>query len=347
MLVTDEMLRGMRPGSVVVDLAAEQGGNCEASQPGREVGGHGARVLAPLSLATTIPYHASQLYAKNLANFVLNMTKQGELAARVERGRDRPRQQADARRARSWRRACARRSGCSPLPAPAPVRCLRRRARRERHPRPAIIRALESAPHAQLCPSRTPPRTRLEDLLARPDAEVGLAEAALLIAAQEYDGLDVRAYLVRLDEMGRALRARLEDEPRPERAVMALNHYLFQELGFRGNTEQYYDARNSYLNEVLDRRTGIPITLSLVYIEVARRGGLEVEGVGLPGPLRRAGADARARPAVDPFHGGDAALREGLPGAARPHLQRQGQARAQDARGPAGARRCSSACSAT
>ena len=64
---------------------------------------------------------------------------------------------------------------------------------------------------------------------------------------------------------------------------MALNHYLFQELGFRGNTEQYYDARNSYLNEVLDRRTGIPITLSLVYIEVARRAGLDVEGVGLPG----------------------------------------------------------------
>ena len=108
-------------------------------------------------------------------------------------------------------------------------------------------------------------------MLRLPDADVELAEAALLIAAQEHEGLDVRGYLVRIDEMGRALRARLEDEQRPERAVMALNHYLFQELGFRGNTEQYYDARNSYLNEVLDRRTGIPITLSLVYIEVARR----------------------------------------------------------------------------
>ena len=80
-LVTTEMLRAMRPGSVIVDLAAEQGGNCEASQPGRELEAHGARVIAPLSLATAIPYHASQLYAKNLANFVLNMTKQGELAA--------------------------------------------------------------------------------------------------------------------------------------------------------------------------------------------------------------------------------------------------------------------------
>jgi NAD(P) transhydrogenase subunit alpha len=78
-LVTDGMLAGMRPGSVVVDLAAEQGGNCEASEPGRDVVRHGVRVLAPLSLATTIPYHASQLYAKNVANFVVNMTKKGEL----------------------------------------------------------------------------------------------------------------------------------------------------------------------------------------------------------------------------------------------------------------------------
>jgi NAD(P) transhydrogenase subunit alpha len=78
-LVTAEMLGGMRPGSVVVDLAAEQGGNCEASEPGKDVVRNGVRVLAPLSLATTIPHHASQLYAKNVANFVVNMVKKGEL----------------------------------------------------------------------------------------------------------------------------------------------------------------------------------------------------------------------------------------------------------------------------
>ncbi len=78
-LVTDEMLQGMRPGSVVVDLAAEQGGNCEASEGGKEVLRHGVRVLAPLSLATAIPHHASQLYSKNVANFVVNMMKKGEL----------------------------------------------------------------------------------------------------------------------------------------------------------------------------------------------------------------------------------------------------------------------------
>jgi regulator of sirC expression with transglutaminase-like and TPR domain len=133
---------------------------------------------------------------------------------------------------------------------------------------------------------------------------VDLAEAALLVAAQEYEELDVRGYLVRLDEMGRALRMRLEDEPRPERAVMALNHYLFQELGFRGNTEQYYDARNSYLNDVLDRRTGIPITLSVVYIEVARRAGLDVEGVGLPGHFVVRVQTAARGLIVDPFHAG-------------------------------------------
>jgi len=147
-------------------------------------------------------------------------------------------------------------------------------------------------------------RTRLEDLLRQGDLEVDLAEAALLIAAQEYLDLDVRGYLTRLDEMGRALRARLENEQRPERAVMALNHYLFQELGFRGNTEQYYDARNSYLNEVLERRTGIPITLSLVYIEVARRAGLDVEGVGLPGHFVVRVQTAARGLLVDPFHGG-------------------------------------------
>ncbi|MGE5125308.1 MAG: SirB1 family protein [Betaproteobacteria bacterium] len=147
-------------------------------------------------------------------------------------------------------------------------------------------------------------RGRLEDLLSRPDREVNLAEAALLVAAEEYAGLDVRSYLARLDEMGAGLRQRLDDEPRPERAIMALNHYLFQEQGFHGNSERYYDARNSYLNEVLDRRTGIPITLSTVFMEVAARAGLEVEGVGLPGHFV-VRVQTPSRPLlVDPFHGG-------------------------------------------
>jgi regulator of sirC expression with transglutaminase-like and TPR domain len=153
-------------------------------------------------------------------------------------------------------------------------------------------------------------RRQFRDILARPDAAVDLAEASLLIACEEYPDLDVPAYLARLDEMGAALRARLAREPRPERAVMALNRYLFQEEGFRGNAAEYYDPRNSYLNEVLDRRTGIPISLSTVYMEVAARAGLQVEGVGLPGHFIvrvRAGAHAIL---IDPFHSG-ALLSEG------------------------------------
>lgn len=118
-LVTSEMLRGMRPGSVIVDLAAEQGGNCEASQPGSEVVQHGVRVIAPLNLAASIPHHASQLYARNLANFVQNMTRKGELVmadddeivreSRLTRGGE-----VVAARVREA-------LGLAPLPAPVPA----------------------------------------------------------------------------------------------------------------------------------------------------------------------------------------------------------------------------------
>ena len=147
-------------------------------------------------------------------------------------------------------------------------------------------------------------RRQFRDILSRPDAAVDLAEASLLIACEEYPELDVPAYLTRLEAMGSALRERLADEPRPERAVMALNRYLFQEEGFHGNAEEYYDPRNSYLNEVLDRRMGIPISLSTVYMEVARRAGLRVEGVGMPGHFIvrvRAGPHAIL---IDPFYAG-------------------------------------------
>jgi regulator of sirC expression with transglutaminase-like and TPR domain len=147
-------------------------------------------------------------------------------------------------------------------------------------------------------------RRQFSDILAQDDGSVDLAEAALLIACEEYPNLDVPGYLARFEDMARELRERLAEEPRPERAVMALNRYLFQEQGFHGNTEAYYDPRNSYINEVLDRRTGIPITLSTVYIEVARRAGLHVEGVGLPGHfIVRVNVPGRGV-LIDPYHCG-------------------------------------------
>lgn len=104
----------------------------------------------------------------------------------------------------------------------------------------------------------------------------------MLIAAEEYPDLDPRVYLEQLDALGRTCRARLEHESAPERQIAELNALLFGEEGFRGNAASYYDPRNSYLNQVLDRRLGIPITLSLVYVEVGRRAGLPLAGVGFP-----------------------------------------------------------------
>ena len=87
----------------------------------------------------------------------------------------------------------------------------------------------------------------------------------------------------RLDAIAATVRGRLAADAAPEQRVAALNHHLFAELRFAGNTDAYYDPRNSYLNEVLARRTGIPITLSVVYLEVGRRVGLALEGVPFPG----------------------------------------------------------------
>ena len=144
---------------------------------------------------------------------------------------------------------------------------------------------------------------RFREMAAGPEADVDLAEASLLIAAEEYPDLDPAVYLARLDELGSALRRETGDA-RAEDAVPALNRLLFEQEGFHGNTEDYYDPRNSFLNDVLDRRTGIPISLCTVYMEVARRAGLCVEGVGLPGHFVVRLASPSASLLVDPFHGG-------------------------------------------
>lgn len=115
------------------------------------------------------------------------------------------------------------------------------------------------------------------------DEDVSLAEGALWIAAGEYPGLAVGAYLDQLDEMAAKLRARLRADVATAEKLLALNHFLFSELGFSGNSDDYYDPRNSFLNEVLERRLGIPITLGVVYIEIGRRIGLGLHGVSFPG----------------------------------------------------------------
>lgn len=127
------------------------------------------------------------------------------------------------------------------------------------------------------------PAERWRQIVAAADDQVNLAEAALVIAAGEYQDLDIGAYLGRIDDMAARLRCRLRRDITPTETLIALNHYLFEELGFSGNGAEYYDPRNSFLNEVIDRRLGIPITLSVIYIEVGRRVGLALHGVSFPG----------------------------------------------------------------
>jgi regulator of sirC expression with transglutaminase-like and TPR domain len=133
-----------------------------------------------------------------------------------------------------------------------------------------------------------------------------LAEACLLIAQDAYPDLDVAQYMARIEGLAATVKSRLSSDAFAEQKVMVLNRYLFNELGYCGNTGDYYDPRNSYLNQVLERRTGIPITLSILYMEVGRRLGLRFEGVSFPGhflvKLRVTGGQL----VLDPFLGGEA-----------------------------------------
>ena len=164
------------------------------------------------------------------------------------------------------------------------------------------------------------PRSRLVALAGTADAR-SLAEGAFWIAAEAHPDLDVQHWLGRLDALGHRASERLTSEMDVDRAASAVARFLFEEEGFRGNTEDYYDPRNSFLNDVLDRRLGIPITLSVVYVAVAARAGLEAAGVGLPGHfVVRAERRGRHR-LLDPFHGGtllDRAACEALVARVRP-----------------------------
>jgi regulator of sirC expression with transglutaminase-like and TPR domain len=150
-----------------------------------------------------------------------------------------------------------------------------------------------------------PAHDRFAELMARDEAEIDLARACLLISQDAYPGLDVDGYLGEIERLAARLKGRLPQARGAEERVVALNQFLFDELGYCGNADNYYDPRNSYLNEVLDRRTGIPLTLSVLYLELGRRVGLSLEGVSFPGhflvrlPLRS------AMLVLDPFSGGE------------------------------------------
>jgi regulator of sirC expression with transglutaminase-like and TPR domain len=149
-----------------------------------------------------------------------------------------------------------------------------------------------------------------EDLLrALNEPGEALAPVALAIAGVEYPALDAAPYLQRLERMGEAAAGRLQRHLGAPASVLiaTLNAYLYEELGFSGNRDRYDDPRNSFLNEVLDRRLGIPISLAVVYLEIGRRAGLRLEGVNFPGHflVRAPAAPGEMEDAiVDPFHAG-------------------------------------------
>jgi regulator of sirC expression with transglutaminase-like and TPR domain len=146
--------------------------------------------------------------------------------------------------------------------------------------------------------------TALTDLAADPEYPVDLARVALLIARDAYPRMNPWSYLHRLDRLADQLRNRLKGSL--EARTAELSTFLFEECGFAGNTEHYYDPRNSYLNKVLDRQIGLPISLSLVAMSVGTRAGLPVVGVALPGHFVAKAIDLNGDQILfDPFNGGE------------------------------------------
>lgn len=145
---------------------------------------------------------------------------------------------------------------------------------------------------------------RLRDALRHERSEVTLDVAALELASIEFPGLDADASLFRLENLAEQIRSQLTSNATGLDFIKAMKEVLFETLQFRGNEENYYDPRNSCLNSVLMRRLGIPISLSVLYIEIARRLSRPVYGVGLPGHFIVAYEDADSRYWVDPYNHG-------------------------------------------
>jgi regulator of sirC expression with transglutaminase-like and TPR domain len=142
------------------------------------------------------------------------------------------------------------------------------------------------------------------------DEQIDLAKAALYIAQEEYPTLDPAEYLNVLDVMASEVAQRLQDRLYPLRIVKSINQYLYEDLGFTGNTRDYYDPCNSFLNDAIDRRTGIPITLALIYLEVARRLDFPMVGIGMPGHFLIRPEFEGAGIFVDAFNRGEVLFQE-------------------------------------
>ncbi|MFL5343064.1 MAG: transglutaminase family protein, partial [Gemmataceae bacterium] len=153
-------------------------------------------------------------------------------------------------------------------------------------------------------------RDELAKVLSADEAKIDLAHAALLVAKLDNDDVDVPTYRSELDHLGKKLAATFPKDAGEKEKLAALNKFLFEERGYHGSRADYYHRSNSYLNEVIDDREGLPITLAVLYMELARRVGLSTEGVGLPGHFVVRFLPAKGEPQlIDVFDGGKALSR--------------------------------------
>src|ERR1041385_9372104 len=147
-------------------------------------------------------------------------------------------------------------------------------------------------------------RQRFVEIARRPDAQLDLVEGSRVIALEDDPSIDIDDYLERVGEWSGAVRERVDGSRDVDRVVDAINRLLFDEEGFHGEDEDYYDPRSALLSETLDRHAGLPMTLSILNIEVSRRVGVEVSGVALPGRFLVKFSGAFGQIVVDPFDGG-------------------------------------------
>lgn len=147
-------------------------------------------------------------------------------------------------------------------------------------------------------------RRRFEEIAGRPDPLLDLVEASLVIALEENPALQLDPYLDEVDGWSEAVHARLEGSRDVERAVDTINRLLFEEEGFRGEDEDYYDPRSALVSELLEHHSGLPITLSVLYIEISRRIGMDASGIALPGRFLVKLSGPFGVIVVDPFEGG-------------------------------------------
>ena len=147
-------------------------------------------------------------------------------------------------------------------------------------------------------------RQRFRELVQLPDEAIDLSETSLVIAQENYPGIDVRSYLDQLDRWSNEIKSRLRGSRQIDHLIEAMHHVLYELEGFHGEADDYYDPKNALLNEVLDRHAGLPLALSIVYIEISRRLGFPTSGVSLPGHFLVKISGEWGEVLVDPFEEG-------------------------------------------